>query len=331
MKSMLTAALLASTMFYAASAKADAPNVVVSIKPLHSLVTAVMEGVGEPKLIVDGAASPHSFNLRPSNAKDLQGANIIFWLGNDFESFLEKPLSTLGGNAVYIKLSDTPNLTKLEMREGGAFEAHDHSHGEEHEHEDEHADNKGVHDHSHDDDAHDHAHDHDETDLHLWLDPKNAIEMTKHIARILAAHDAVNAEAYNKNADAYVAQIEELTSAINEELKDVKDKPFIVFHDAYQYYENAFGLKAAGSITINPENAPGAERIEELREKVKEAGVSCIFAEPQFEPKVIQVIAEGVDVKTETLDPEATTLEPSKTLYLDTLKNITTSFKACLS
>lgn len=334
MTSRLAALLFSSTLLVGTSAFAQAPNVTVSIKPLHSLVTAVMEGVGEPKLIVDGAASPHSFNLRPSNAKDLQTSDIVFWLGNGFETFLVKPLETLSGGAVAIKLSDAPNITKLDQREGGAFEPHDHSHGgeghgaeAEHDHAekpDEHA--KGEHSHDHD-----HAHDHDETDLHLWLDPKNAIAITTHISNILSAHDGENAATYKKNAAAYIAEIEKTDSEVKAELSSVKDKTFIVFHDAYQYFEHTYGLKAAGSITVNPETPPGAERIEALRQKVKDANVTCIFAEPQFEPKVIKIISEGTDVKTGTLDPEATGMEPSKNLYIDLLKNLSTSFKTCLS
>lgn len=317
MASKLAALIASTSLLIGTSAFAQAPDVVVSIKPIHSLVTAVMEGVAEPKLIVDGVASPHSFNLRPSNAKDLQSADIVFWLGNGFETFLEKPLQTLSSDAVAIKLADTPNISTLEMREGGTFEAHDHDHDSHDKQEDAH--------------NHDHDHHHGEADLHIWLDPKNAVAMTKHIAAILSAHDDANAAAYTNNANAYIAEIEKLDASVKAELADVREKPFIVFHDAYQYFENAYDLKAAGSITVNPDTPPGAERIEELRQKVKSANVGCIFAEPQFEPKVIQIIAEGTAVKTETLDPEATGLSPSKALYLDLIKNLSTSFKTCLS
>lgn len=321
MTSRLKAILISSTLFIATHAYAEAPNVTVSIKPLHSIVANIMDGIGKPALIVDGAASPHSFNLRPSNAKDLQSADIVFWLGNGFETFLEKPLETLSSKATTIKLSDAPNLTRLPMREGGAFEEHDHSHGGAED------DNNHAHDHH---SEHEHADD-NETDLHLWLDPKNAVAISRYIADILSAHDEANAPTYQKNAATYIEQIEKTNAAIKVQLAEVKDQPFIVFHDAYQYFEHAYDLQAAGSITVSPETPPGAERIGELQQKVKDANVSCIFAEPQFEPKVIKIISEGIDVKTETLDPEATTLSAGKGLYLELIQNLASSFTKCLS
>jgi zinc transport system substrate-binding protein len=340
MKSLI-AGLLLSTSLLASQSALAAPDVVVSIKPIHSLVSAVMDGVAEPKLIVDGAASPHSFNLRPSNAKDLEAADIVFWLGNGFETFLEKPLSTLGSKAAVISLSHTPNIKLLPTREGGAFEAHSHDHGDEephdhageaedhHDNHHEHKDGEAAHDH------HEHSHDdahagHGENDLHIWLDPKNAIEITKHIAAVLTAHDADNGDTYQKNARNYIEALKKADSDIASSLKDVQSKPFIVFHDAYQYFEKAYDLNAVGSITVSPETPPGAERIETLRKKIKDAGVSCVFAEPQFQPKVISVITEGSDVKVGTLDPEATELKAGKNLYLELIGNIASSVKTCL-
>jgi zinc transport system substrate-binding protein len=332
----LVASLLLSTALLASHTALAAPNVVVSIKPIHSLVSAVMDGVAEPKLIVDGAASPHSFSLRPSNAKDMEAADIIFWLGNGFETFLEKPLSTLGAKAVAISLAQTPNIKLLETREGGAFEAHSHDHtGElthphdgESDHNHHHELKEGEVDHDHN--AHSHNEPHGEHDLHIWLDPKNAIEMTKHIAAIMTAHDAENADVYQKNARDYIKALTKADSDIASSLKDVQNTPFIVFHDAYQYVEKAYGLNAVGSITISPETPPGAERIETLRKKIKDAGISCVFAEPQFQPKVISVITEGSDVKIGTLDPEATELKAGKNLYLELIGNIANSMKTCL-
>lgn len=327
MKSILASLFLTSSFLTAHHAFADAPNVVVSIKPIHSIVAAVMDGVAEPKLIVDGAASPHSFNLRPSNARDLQNADLVFWLGNGFETFMEKPLETLGTRASAIKLGDTPNLTKLETREGGAFEEHSHSDHSDHHHDDAHDHDK----HKHNDHNAEHAHHHEEIDLHLWLDPKNAIAISQHVAAVLSKHDEQNAAKYQANASALISEIEKTDQSIKADLASVKDYPFIVFHDAYQYFEKSYGLNAAGSITINPETAPSAERIVELKQKVKDAKVECIFTEPQFDPKVVNIIAEGLAVKTVALDPEATALAPSKDLYITLMKSMASSFKTCLS
>ncbi len=341
----LSAALLAATV---GPARADAPDVVVSIKPVHSLVAAIMQGVGEPKLIVDGAASPHTYALKPSNAAALQDADVIFWVGHGLEAFLEKPLEALGGKATIVELEDAPGLTKLKFREGGAFEAHDHGHETEgHEadgHEAEaHGTEDGGHEHAEaaahdheggDDHAADGGHDHDHEggfDTHLWLDPMNAKAMASAIEAALAEADPANAATYKANLAALDANIDALDTEIAATLAPVKDKPFVVFHDAYQYFEHRYGVRVAGSITVSPETMPGAERVSEIHGKVKELGAACIFAEPQFEPKLVNVVMEGTSARAGTLDPEAATLAAGPALYIDMMRALATSMKDCLS
>ena len=371
--------------------------VVTSIKPVHSLVSAVMEGVGEPGLIVKGAASPHSYSLRPSEARNLQNAKLVFWIGRDIETFLEKPIESLGENAKLVTLSEAHDLVRLKFREGGPFEAHDHGHDhdehahddhdhdkhdhdehahddhdhdkhdhdehahDEHDHDkhdhDEHAHDEHDHDkHDHDEHAHDdhdhdkhdhdeHAHDdhdhdkhdhdehaHSEIDMHLWLDPQNAKAMLHEIEEALVAIDPANAATYEANADSYAKRLDGLISEISAELEPVRSKSFIVFHDAYQYFENRFGVTAAGSITVNPEAIPGAQRVAEIQERVRALGETCVFAEPQFEPKLVQVVTEGTNARSGVLDPLGTEQAgDGPDLYIGLIRSMASSIKNCLS
>ena len=309
--SLLLSGLLVSTTATAA----DAPKVVVSIKPIHSLVAAIMQGVGTPDLIVDGAASPHTYALKPSNARSLQEAKLVFWVGPGMEAFLQKPLAALGSNATIVELDDAPGITKLKFREGGAFEPHDD--GDEHEASDDH--------------AHGHNHDHGEFDTHLWLDPHNAKAMVSEITTSLVAADPVNALTYQANQKALNDKLDALDTEIASTLAPVKDKPFIVFHDAYQYFEHRYGVRVSGSITVSPETIPGAQRVAEIHSKVADLGATCVFAEPQFEPKLVNVVLEGTSAKSGTLDPEAATLPQGPDLYFDLMRGIASSLKACLS
>ncbi|GES45095.1 zinc ABC transporter substrate-binding protein [Rhizobium dioscoreae] len=309
--SLLLSGLLVSTTATAA----DAPKVVVSIKPIHSLVAAVMQGVGTPDLIVDGAASPHTYALKPSNARSLQEAKVVFWVGPGMEAFLQKPLAALGTNATVVELDDAPGIAKLKFREGGAFEPHDD--GDEHEASDDH--------------AHDHDHDHGEFDTHLWLDPHNAKAMVAEITTSLVAADPANALTYEANQKTLDDKLDALDAEIASTLAPVKDKPFIVFHDAYQYFEHRYGVRVSGSITVSPETIPGAQRVAEIRSKVADLGATCVFAEPQFEPKLVNVVLEGTAAKSGVLDPEAATLPQGPDLYFDLMRGIASSLKTCLS
>ncbi|MBN9982083.1 zinc ABC transporter solute-binding protein [Rhizobium laguerreae] len=308
---------------------ADAPVVVTSIKPIHSLVSAIMQGVGEPELIVDGAASPHTYNLKPSNARALQDAKVIFWVGPGLEAFLEKPLQALGSDASIAALDDAPGLVKLPFREGGAFEAHDdapeHDSASGH-HEAEAAHGaEADHDHGHDD------HDHGAFDTHLWLDPMNAKAMATMITTTLVAADPANALTYQGNAKALDDKLDALDTEIKGMVAPVKDKPFIVFHDAYQYFEHRYGIRVSGSITVSPETIPGAERVSEIHRKVGELGATCVFAEPQFEPRLVNVVIEGTRAKSGVLDPEAATLKAGPDLYFNLMRGIANNMKDCLS
>ncbi len=315
---LLSAGFIAVSLTMPAHA---APNVVASIKPLHSLVSAVMQGVGEPHLIVKGGASPHTFSLRPSDAEALSDAELVVWVGPEIENFLEDAIANLAPDAEVIEASELAGMTLLPLREDADFEAHDHG-DEDHDHDEE------VHVQEQDEDAHEH--DHGEFDMHLWLDPANAAVIVEHVEEELAEHDPENAAAYAANAEATLARLETLQSDISAQLAPVADKTFVSFHDAYQYFEQSFGVTAAGAITLNPESQPGARRIGEVRDTIERLGAACVFAEPQFEPSLVAVVTEGLDVGTGTLDPLGADLSDGPELYFGLLQRMADSVEGCL-
>ncbi|MCO6391717.1 zinc ABC transporter solute-binding protein [Aliihoeflea aestuarii] len=333
-----TSLLSATALALIASGPAFAlDGVVASIKPVHSLVAAVMEGVGEPSLIVQGAGSPHTYSMRPSEARMLEGASVLFWIGPDLEMFLRAPVETLAGNATVVELGAADGLTVLPYREGGPFESHDHAH--------DHEASEGGHDHSHDHDsadhahndadehAHDHSHDHGHGayDTHLWLDPENAKVFVGEIEAALSAADPDNAETYAQNAAATVERLDGLIEDTRAALEAVENRGFVVFHDAYQYYENRFDFPAAGSITVSPEVMPGAQRLGEIRDRIRELGVACVFSEPQFEPRLVSVVMEGTDARAGVLDPYGADLADGPDTYFEAMANLTTSLTQCLN
>lgn len=299
----------AGLLFSNAAMAGDVPGVVASIKPIHSLVAAIMDGVGKPDLIVEGAASPHTYSLKPSNARALEAAKVIFWVGPGMEAFLKKPLSALGSNAVIAELDKAPGIKKLKFREGGAFEADDDG----------------------DEPASDAGNPAQQFDTHLWLDPMNAKAMAAEITTTLVAADPANALTYQGNQTALNDKLDALDREIVTALSPVKEKPFVVFHDAYQYFERRYGVRVAGSITVSPETIPGAARVAEIHDKVANLGATCVFAEPQFEPKLIDVVIEGTSAKSAVLDPEAATLKEGPELYFELMHGLVNSLKNCLS
>lgn len=333
-KSLVSAALLCATSNLALAAE---PSVVASIKPVHSLVSAIMAGVGTPGLLLEGAASPHTASLKPSQAAMIEKADIIFWIGEDLEPFLEKPVETVGARAHAVALMDAPGMIHLVPRSGGSFERHGHDDHDDHAHGKKDEDHSHGHSHAHDHakasgNAHGHDdHEHGEVDSHVWLDPENAKAMARAIAAELAEHDPANAATYSANLASLTARLDAETAEIATLLAPVGDKGFVVFHDAYQYFEKRFGLAAAGSITVSPEVIPGAERVAEIKGKIAELGATCVFIEPQFEPKLVTVVTEGTQARTGTLDPLGATLADGPDLYPTLLRNLATSLRDCLA
>jgi len=320
MAGTLSALAATATATAALPAWAEAPKVVVSIKPIHSLVASVMHGVGEPVLLVRGGASPHSYTMKPSDAKALSAADLVVWVGPELEGFLEKPLKANAPKATRLTLMDQKGMALLQAREGGAWEPHDHGH------EDGHKD----HDHKGHDHAADHDDDHDELNSHIWLDPANARAIVTATADALAAKDPADAEAYRSNADRTLQTIDALDAELKAALAPLKDKPFVVFHDAYQYFEARYDLSAVGSITVSPDRRPSAKRLSAIRAKIAGLNAACVFAEPQFEPTLVRTVVEGTKAKTGVLDPEGAGLPEGEALYPTLMRNLAASLRGCL-
>ena len=300
-------------------------KVLTSNKPLHSLASSLMDGVGKPDLIVDGFASPHGFSMKPSHAKMLQNADLVFWVGEDLESFLEKPLNSIAKKAEKIELMETKGLQVLKFRERNIFDEHD-----DHDDHDGHAKKKkdGYDDHDDHDGHDDHeGHAHGEFDPHIWLDPINAkvilFEMSKHLIEL----DAKNESVYRDNLSKAYKEIDNLTKDVTAELN--KSVASIVFHDAYQYFEKRFNINILGAFTVNTDVMPGAEQLAEIREIIEHDKVSCVFSEPQFNPDIIKAVAKDMNIKTGVVDPLGATLNPGKDLYFKLIRNMSSSFKGC--
>ena len=306
------------TIFVPANAEI---RVVATIKPIHSLASYLMDGIGKPDLIVDGYASPHGFALKPSHAKMIQNADIIFWVGEDIESFLEKPLKTIAKKAEKIELMEIKGLTKLKFRERNIFEGHD-DHGHKEDDHDDHAKKED----DHDDHGHE-GHAHGEYDPHIWLDPMNAKTILSEMAEHLIENDQKNEAEYKANLKKAHKDLDKLTKKVKSELN--KDFKSIVFHDAYQYFEKRFGINILGAFTVNTDVMPGAEQLAEIREIIEHDKVSCVFSEPQFNPDIIKAVAKDTNVATGVIDPLGATLNPGKDLYFDLIGNMSKSFKGC--
>lgn len=306
MRRMLWAVALSALISLPAAA-AEAPKVVASIKPIQSLVAQVMKGVGEPGLLVTGAASPHTFTMKPSDAKMLRDAKLVVWVGPDMETFLVKPLKAAGTKD--LKLISAPGLTLLDEREGGVWEPHDHGHGAE--------------EHHHDDDDH-------EVNAHLWLSPANAKAIVAAVADALKKIDPANATTYTANAEAESRSIDALDAELAKTLEPVKGKPFVVFHDAYQYLEARYDLNAVGSITVSPDRQPSAKRLAEIRGKLKTLGAVCVFSEPPFEPVLVDTLIQGTGARKGALDPEGALMQPGPDLYATLMRSNAKALVDCL-
>lgn len=347
----LAAVLLGST------AVADVPSVAVDIAPLHSIVTRVMQGVGTPDLVIPPSASSHEYRLRPSEARALQNADVVFWMGEDMTPWLDGAIETLAINATVTALLETKDTMLLEFREGALFEAHDHDdhgdddhdeHHDEHgdddhdEHHDDHGDDDHDDDHDehgddhhddHGDDDHDEDHDdhgHGAHDPHAWLSPDNARTWMNVIAAELSAADPENAGAYFANAAAGRAEIEVLKGEISAVLEPVRGVSFVVFHDAYQYFESAFDISASGAISLGDASDPSPARIAEIQDRVRDEGIDCVLSEPQFNPGIVAVVMDGTDAKTGVIDPLGSDLEVGANLYPQLLRNLATTLAGCM-
>jgi len=287
-------------------------SVVASIKPIHSLVAAVMGDIGTPHLLLEAPSSAHHFTLKPSQARSLQAADIVFWVGPTMEQPLTKALATLAPQAQTLPLIESAGLVKINFdKVTPAHEKHDH---EKHDHE------------KHDEHA---KHDDHLINPHIWLDPQNAKIMLGVIAARLAKADPENASTYAANADAMAARLATLETDITSQLASYSAAKFLVLHDAHVYFERRFGLRNYGAITTEPDVMPTASRVKALRDELREHRFDCIFTEPFLGQKAAALIAEGSKVSIGTLDPIASNLPAGAQLYPDLLMSYAKSLQSC--
>lgn len=289
---------------------AEVPRVATDIAPVHSLVRQVMGDLGEPDLILPPGASPHGYSLRPSEARALAGADVVFWVGEALAPWMEGVIASLSGGAVVVELLETEGTQTLPFREEAAFALRMPEDG------------GGGHD------GHE-GHDHSGADPHAWLDPQNMIAWTRAIATTLSAADPENAATYAANADQATAELTTLTTRINERLTPVRGLSYVVFHDAYQYFETRFDMPAAGAISLGDATDPGAARVAVIRDLVRDQGVTCIATEPQFNPALVEAVAGGADLRTTILDPLGTGLEPGAGFYDALITALADGLLAC--
>ena len=303
MKALSLAGILVLSVIGAA--RADPPRVVASIVPVHAIVAAVMAGVAVPALVVKGGGSPHAYALRPSDARALARANLVFWIGEGLETFLAKPLAALAGTARVVTLTDAEGIRHLPVRAGGAWEqrTEDDAGGE-----------PG------------HA-----TDPHVWLDPANAVAIARAAAAALAGADPDNRAIYAANAERFAARADALDAEIEAFLAPVRTTPYAVFHDAFQHFERRYRLNAVGAVTAGPQQQPSAKRIQWIGERIETLGARCLFREPQFAPALAETIARDVNARTGVLDPLGAALEPGPDAYFALMRGLARALRDCLT
>ncbi|MFO1121727.1 MAG: zinc ABC transporter substrate-binding protein [Hyphomicrobiales bacterium] len=314
----LTALSLAALLAVATPALAG-PRVIASVVPLHGIVAAVMGDTGTPELLLEGRLSEHRATFSARQIADLGQADLVFIVGHGLEAKLAQISGSEAVNGkTFIEVSDAPGVTTLPIRQGGAWEPHHH---DDDDGDDDHAEGEA-------------GHDHDQEgvlsfDPHVWLDPENAKAIAAAVAASLSKADPGNAGTYAANAKTFAQSLDSLESQISAELAPVKDKPFIVFHDGYQYFEHRFGLTGAGSITDISAQAPSAERLQQIRDKLAATRAECVFREPQYDDKVVNVVIEGSSARSGVLDGLGSGVTPGPAAYQDLLKRLADDFRAC--
>ncbi|RFO11672.1 zinc ABC transporter substrate-binding protein ZnuA [Haemophilus influenzae] len=322
--SAVSAALLSAPMM----ANAD---VLASVKPLGFIVSSIADGVTGTQVLVPAGASPHDYNLKLSDIQKVKSADLVVWIGEDIDSFLDKPISQIERKKV-ITIADLadvkPLLSKAHHEHFHEDGDHDHDHKHEHKH-----DHKHDHDHDH---KHEHKHDHDHhegltTNWHVWYSPAISKIVAQKVADKLTAQFPDKKALIAQNLSDFNRTLAEQSEKITAQLANVKDKGFYVFHDAYGYFNDAYGLKQTGYFTINPLVAPGAKTLAHIKEEIDEHKVNCLFAEPQFTPKVIESLAKNTKVNVGQLDPIGDKVTLGKNSYATFLQSTADSYIECLA
>jgi zinc transport system substrate-binding protein len=351
--SRLLTTVSAITVIAGTYVNADVPKVIADIAPIHSLVSRVMDGVGEPKLIVPNETSPHDYRLRPADAQAIEDANLVFWMGEGLTPWMERALEALNRDTDIVEFLALEESTRLSFREGALFEAHDDhdehddhdkehddhddhdDHDKEHDDQDDHDDHDKEHDDHDDHDDHDKEHDdhalyHGEFDPHAWLSTSNAKIWLNVIAAKLSSIDPNNAGIYFANASEARNEIDALDDEINVMLAPVRGGKFIVFHDAYQYFETVYNFPASGAISLGDASDPSAARIAEIANRIKRENIDCVLSEPQFNAGLVETVMGGTDANTQVIDPLGFGIEPGSSLYPKLIRAMAKSLVDCL-
>ena len=317
----------------AAMASAEVAQVATDIAPVHSLVARVMDGLGEPSLVVQPGASPHGYSMRPSEARALSQADAVFWIGPEMAPWLEGAIENLAPGAETVALLHVPQTNVLEFRTGATFASHPHDHEErEAEADADHDDDRGEEEHPHvEDHGHEDGHDHarEGHDPHAWLDPENGKLWLDAIAQELSGLDPENAAAYAANAEAGKAEIDAVQAEIDALLAPARSMLFIVFHDAYHYFEARFDIPAAGTLSPSDASAPSPARIEEVRDTMMDLGVNCVFSEPQFNQSLVRTVTDGTEAHSGVIDPLGADIDPGPNFYVRLLRSVAEELAGC--
>ena len=307
-------ALLSFLSSLHAEEKNSIPKVVVTIKPLHSLVSGLMKGVGEPKLLLKGASSPHHFQLKPSDALAIKRADLIVRVGPLLETPMNKVLGTLSSANSVLNVMELEGIKLYKLR------------SKHHHHEDEgHGDHKEKH--AKHDDHDDHG---AEKDPHIWLDTGNAKIVVFALAKRLTKIDPKNSKLYQQNAITLSSDIDKLSLETTALLKPLNKRSYMVFHDAYQYLTEPHHLTFSGAITLNPATPPSAKHLKELIQTLDKEKVVCVFSEVQYNPKLIKTLSDGHDIKTAVLDPIGANIQAGSSAYFIMMKRLTQEIHKCL-
>lgn len=300
------------TLFFVASAQAEV-RVLTSIKPLQLIAAAVQDGIGEPEVLLPPGASPHHYALRPSDVRRVRDADLLYWIGPDMEGFLPRVLSSRDKPQVAVQ--DLPGMTLRHF--GDSHDEHEH---DEHEHA-----------HAGGDLGHDHDHRPGSLDAHLWLAADNARVIATRMAADLTRLDAANAARYAANLQAFEARLDALDGRIRPQLATLQGKPYFVFHEAFDYFEAAYGLKHAGVFSVLTEVQPGARHVAAMRERLQQAGPSCVFSEPPLRPRLAETLAAGLPVRLAELDALGGNLPVNARGYEQLLENLANGLSECLN
>ncbi|MCK5877830.1 MAG: zinc ABC transporter substrate-binding protein [Candidatus Marithrix sp.] len=296
--SILIAKIIVLSLVLITPLYASVPKVLVTIKPIHALVTGVMDGIETPYLLLSGSQSPHNYNLYPSQVRQLHAANLIVWVGPLVESFLTKALTTVSDNSQILRLIDISGLKLLQIRKN--WETHHEHNGK------------------------------FKIDPHIWLTPDNAKIIVQTVAKTLVQIDPNNATQYTNNAARLIERLSQLDQTLTQRLKPIQKLPYLIFHDAYQYFENKYKLNAKGAIKLSPEIRPSVKRLHKLRLQIKNQQIRCIFSEPQFESSLITTLTEGTTIQYGVLDPLGINLTSGTESYFTLLNDMATSLQQCL-